>query len=130
MSMAVLVALGVAAAPFAVVLGLLMWADRRERRRLDVHVRQIALTDCVHERLGAVAAPVVRRDRRGWQVRLAVPVERPGLTEALVAIVRETFAPCGGDRPSLEIVLSRQTAAPAVKAASRRSTRWEPVSWT
>jgi hypothetical protein len=130
MSMAVLVALGVAAAPFAVVLGLLMWADRRDRRRLDVHVRQVVLTDCVHERLGAVAAPVVRRDRRGWQVRLAVPVERPGLTEALVAIVRETCAPGDGGRQSLEIVLSRQTAAAPVKAASSRSTRWEPVSWT
>jgi len=58
----------VASAPFAVVLALLTWANRREQRSHDVQARQIALTDIVHERLGAIAAPVVRRRRRRWQV--------------------------------------------------------------
>ena len=60
---------------------LLAWTSRRERLRGEVVARQIALTDAVHERLGAVIAPVVRRRRRGgWQVRIAVRFERPAVT--------------------------------------------------
>jgi hypothetical protein len=58
-------------APFAVVIGLLAWTAWRERRRREVEDRQIAVTDGIHERLGAAAAPIVCRRRRGWQVRMA-----------------------------------------------------------
>ena len=114
----------VAAAPFAIVLALLAWANHRERRRRETHARQIALTDSVHERLGAIAAPVVRRRRRGWQVRIAVPFERPFVIEALLAIVRETFA------PRVEIVLTRQVAPPAPARGAGRDVRKESLSWT
>lgn len=63
----------VATAPFVIVFALLAWTSRRERLRRDVQTRRVALTDSVHERLGAVAAPVVCRRRRGWQVTVAVP---------------------------------------------------------
>lgn len=119
----------VALAPFAALVGALAWASRRERLRREVHTRQVALTDSIHERLGAVAAPVVRRCRRGWQVRIAVPFERPVLTEALLAIVREAFARPDRDRHSLEIVLTRQLDPPA-KPASARGVRKESPSWT
>jgi len=119
----------VAIAPFAALLGALTWTSRRERLRLEVHTRQVALTDSIHERLGAVAAPVVRRCRRGWQVRLAVPFERPALTEALLAIVLEAFARSDRDRHSLEIVLTRQLDPPAEPASARRVRRESP-SWT
>ena len=86
---ALLLGIVITAAPLAAVLGLLAWTSRRERLRGEVVARQIALTDAVHERLGAVVAPVVRRRRRGgWQVRIAVPFERPAVTEALLAITR------------------------------------------
>jgi len=120
----------VATAPFAVVLALLAWANRRERRHREVLARQIALTDSVHERLGAVAAPVVRRRGRRWQVCIAVPFERPFVVEALLAIAREMFAPRDGDRRSLEIVLTRQPTRPATPAAARRGIRKESLSWT
>jgi hypothetical protein len=118
----------VASVPFAVVLALLAWAERRDRRRREVQERQIALTDSIHERLGAVAAPVVRRRRQRWHVRIAVPFERPAMVEALLAIVREAFVPC--DRQSLEIVLTRQWPASAAPAAGELGVRRESLSWT
>jgi hypothetical protein len=123
----------VAVAPFAVVLGLFAWTSRRERLRSDVRRRQIALTDAVHERVGAVAAPVVRRRHRGWQVEIAVPFERPAVTEALLPIVLEAFAPLDRDPRSLEIVLTRQS--PPAGASTRQpagvcSVRRESLSWT
>ena len=120
----------VAAAPFAIVLALLAWANRRERRRRETHARQIALTDSVHERLGAVAAPVVRRRRGGWQVCIAVPFERAFVIEALLAIVRETFAPSDRDRRPVEIVLTRQVAPAVTASAAGRDVRKESLSWT
>lgn len=114
----------VALVPFAALIAALVWTNRRERRRGRVHARQVALTDCIHERLGAVAAPVVRRRRRGWQVRVAVPFERPALTEALLAIVMESFG-----SGSLEIVLTRQLDRPAPKPAGAPGARKESPSW-
>jgi hypothetical protein len=123
----VLVALG----PFAVVFGLFAWTSRRERRRRDVEARQIALTDGVHERLGAAAAPIVRRRHGVWQVLMAVPFDRPAVIEALLAIVLEVFAPRDRTRPLLEIVLTRQADAPATKRERRdRGLREESLSWT
>jgi hypothetical protein len=123
----VLVALG----PFAIVVGLFAWMSRRQRRRRDVEARQIALTDGVHERLGAAVAPVVRRRRGVWQVLMAVPFDRPAVIEALLAIVLEVFALRDRTRPSLEIVLTRQADAPATKRERRdRGLREESLSWT
>jgi hypothetical protein len=114
--------------PFAIVLALLAWSERRERRRRNVHERQIALTDCIHERLGAVAAPVVRRRRGAWYVALAVPFDRPAVIEALVAIVLETFA--AHERRSLHIVLTHRSERPSSRAAGGRGVEQESLSWT
>lgn len=115
-----------AAAPFGAVLGLMVWSGWRERRRQDVVARQIALTDAIHERLGAVAAPFVRRVRGGWQVRMAVPFERPAVVDALLAVVAESVAP-------VEIVLTRQLTPPGGGPATPtrgRSVGQEFASWT
>jgi len=120
----------VAIAPFAGLFGALAWTSRCERLRRDVQARQVALTDSIHERLGAVAAPVVRRRRRGWQVRIAVPFERPALTEALLAIVLEAFAAPDRDRLSIEIALTRQLDTPATNPAGAPGVRRESPSWT
>jgi hypothetical protein len=122
------ISLLVATMPFAVVFALLAWANDRERRRRETVARQIALTDNVHQQLGAVAAPLVRRRRRGWQVRIAVPFERPAVGEALLVIVRQTFS--RRDRTALEIVLTRQPDPRATKLAGRRRVRWALPSWT
>lgn len=119
----------VALVPFAALIAALAWTNRRERLRRDVHARQVALTDSIHERLGAVAAPVVRRRRRGWQVRIAVPFERPALIEALLAIVMESFSGSDRGRGSLEIVLTRRLDTPAPKPAGVSGARKESPSW-
>jgi hypothetical protein len=113
--MLVLFGVLIAIAPFAVVIGLLAWAAWRERRRREVEDRQIALTDGIHERLGAAAAPIVCRRRRGWQVRMAVPFQRPAVTEALLAIALQAFAADEHDRGSLEVILTHQPRTPAIK---------------
>jgi hypothetical protein len=120
----------VASAPFAVVLALFAWTSRRERLRRDLQARQVALTDCVHERLGAAAAPLVRRRRGGWQIRIAVPFEQPALIEPLLAIVLETFATRDRDRRLLEIVLTSRPDTPKTKLAEADGVRWESPSWT
>src|SRR4030095_15638272 len=126
--MLALIAVIVALVPFAALIGALAWTNRRDRLRRDVHARQVTLTDSIHERLGAVAAPVVRRRRRGWQVRIAVPFERPAVGEALLVIVRKTCS--RRDRTALEIVLTRQPDPRATKLAGRRRVRWALPSWT
>ena len=127
--MLTVLAVFVALMPFVALIGALAWTNRRERRRLEVRARQVALTDSIHERLGAVAAPMVRRRNRGWQVRLAAPFERPALIEALLAIVMEAFAASDGERGSLEIVLTRQLDTLAPKPAGASGARRESPSW-
>jgi hypothetical protein len=119
----------VALTPFAALIAALAWTNRRDRLRRDEQARQVAVTDSIHERLGAVAAPVVRRRRRGWQVRVAVPFERPALTEALLAIVMESFGGADRKRGSLEIVLTRRLDTPAPKPAGAPGARKELPSW-
>jgi hypothetical protein len=120
----------VAIAPVAIVLALFAWAGRRERIRRDVQALQVALTDAVHEHLGAVASPVVRRRRRGWQVTIAVPFERTAMTESLLAIVLRVFTTRESDRRLVEIVLTRLPDPAGTKLAAANGVRWESSSWT
>src|SRR5262245_33993625 len=88
------------------MLALFAWTSRWKRRQADVRARQIALTDAIHERLGAVVAPLVRRGRRGWQVHIAVSFEHRATMDAVLAVVREVFAPRMGEAGALKIVLT------------------------
>jgi hypothetical protein len=86
------VVLGITLFPGGALLVLLALAERVERRRAAVIARQIELTDAIHREVGALVAPwVSRRSRRRWRVRIAVPFERPGAVEAVVAVVHRTF---------------------------------------
>jgi hypothetical protein len=121
-----------ATAPFAILIGLFAWMNRRERLQADVRQRQISLTDAVHERVGAIVAPVVHRRHGGWQVHIAVPLERPVVTEALLPIMLESFAPIDRDRRPLEIVLTRQVPVTGVSARTPTGAdkvRQESLSW-
>jgi hypothetical protein len=124
--METLVGILVLATPVAIVVALFAGLDRREQhRRLEI-ARQIALTDAIHARLGAVAAPVVRLGRAGWRVTVAVPFERPAVADAVLATVHEAFG-----RGNYEVVLSRQTLAVSGAKASRAVTHGEEsLSWT
>ena len=59
-----LVSLIVAIVPFGAVILCLKLVKRAQRSRDEALARQVALTDAIHERLGAVVAPVVRK--RPW----------------------------------------------------------------
>jgi hypothetical protein len=124
--MATLLALSIFAALFATVAGLLLLAERRQARRQHEVSRQIALTDALHARLGAVVAPVVRRRRRAWQVAVAVPFERPDVVSAVLATSDEVLG-----RVRYEVVLSRQAPAAAnARVARRAALGQESLSWT
>ena len=124
--MATLVAVLMLAAPIA-ALAALMWltARRQARRRAEI-LRQIALTDALHARLGALLAPVVRWRHRAWQVAVAVPFERPEVVASVLTTADQVLG-----LARYEVVLSRQTpAAPAVRAARRTTLGRESLSWT
>lgn len=124
--METLVGILVLATPMALLLTLTARLDHsRLRRRLEI-AQQIALTDAIHAQLGAVAAPVVRRQREGWRVAVAVPFERPAVVDAVLASVQQEFG-----RSDITIVLSRQTLpAPAAKASRPVPHGGESLSWT
>ena len=124
--MATLVGILMLVAPFAAVAALLFLAERRQQRRRDEIVRQVALTDALHARLGALVAPVVRWRRRAWRVAVAVPFERPTVIAAVLATAADVF-----DQAPYEVVLSRQApAVPLPRAPRRAELGRESLSWT
>lgn len=124
--MATLVAVLMLAAPIAALAALMWLTARRQARRQAEILRQIALTDALHARLGALLAPVVRWRHRAWQVAVAVPFERPEVVGTVLTAADQVL---GGAR--YEVVLVRQTpAAPAVRAARRTTLGRESLSWT
>jgi hypothetical protein len=125
--MEMLVGTLVLATPVAILVTLFARMDRRAKRHgLEIQ-RQIALTDAIHARLGAIAAPVVRLGREGWHIAVAVPFERPAVVDVVLAAVHKEF----GRGVDYTLVLSRQTlVAPAVKASRAVAHGGESLSWT
>ena len=111
----------IALTPFLVVIALLRLADFVSARREVSIARQIALTNAIHRELGAVAAPMVsRRPGGGWLVSVAVPLDRPGTTAAIVRITERMFAPDSGGADPLRIVLTPAATRPASAGSSGR----------
>ena len=124
--MTTLVGVLMLALPVAAFLAVAALVDRRQARRHAAVARQIAVTDAVHLRLGAVAAPVVRRRRSGWEIEVAVPFEQPAVVAGVLASVNDVFG-----RAPYEVVLQRQ-AAPVPESRTRRPAPLgkESLSWT
>jgi hypothetical protein len=123
--MATLVGVLVLSAPFVTLAAVLLVIERRQRRRTDEIRRQIALTDALHARLGALVAPVVRRRLRVWQVLVAVPIERPGVMAAVMEVVDQTF-----ERGAYEVVLRRQPSPARSRSPRPATVGGESLSWT
>jgi len=124
--MATLGALLVLSMPIVALVALAQLSEHRRAHREREILQQIALTDALHGRLGAVVAPVVHRRGRVWQVMVAVPFERPSVGATVLQTAHELF---GGVR--YEVVLSRQAPAVAPPHASRRAPLGqESLSWT
>lgn len=83
----------IACVPPALVVGLLLLAERWQRGRAALVARQVAVTDAIHHELGAVVAPVAcRRGLGGWELRIAVPFERADLVGPVTATARRALA--------------------------------------
>ncbi len=85
-------------------IGLPMLAVRsRRKRREDAIRRQIALTDVIQERFGAVASPWVEKPLRGpWRVRIGVPFSRPDITAGILAAACGVFS----DGETYQVILT------------------------
>jgi hypothetical protein len=124
--MVTLVGILVFAMPIAALVVLARLTERHRTHRESEILRQIALTDALHARLGAVVAPVVHRRGRVWQVAVAVPFERPSVGATVLQTVDEMFG-----RVRYEVVLSPQVPTAASPHASRRAALGqESLSWT
>jgi Zn-dependent M32 family carboxypeptidase len=123
--METLVGLVFVATPFIVTAALLLLVERRERRRRAEVARQVALTDALHARLGAVVAPMVRRSHRSWEVRIAVPFEQPDVVRSVVSTVSEVLG-----HVAYELRLHQQDAITPLTPQPRgvRAVQ-ESVSW-
>jgi len=122
--MTTLVGVLVSLVPFAILAALIALVEWRDARRRGEILRQIALTDALHARLGALVAPVVRRRGRAWRVTVAVPLERPTVVATVLATVEDVLG-----RAGYQLVLSRQVPPPA-RAARPAALRRESLSWT
>jgi hypothetical protein len=67
--------------------------DWLRRRRREAVTRQIAITDAIDGRVGAIVSPVVKKPLWGpWQVRIAVPFARPVAAGRILAVVHEVLS--------------------------------------
>lgn len=79
--------------PPALVMTLLLFSNHVQRVGADAVARQVAVTDAIHRELGAVVAPVMRRRGWGaWELRMAMPLERPHLVGPVLAVAHRALA--------------------------------------
>jgi hypothetical protein len=79
--------------PPALVVTLLLFSNHVQRAAADAVARQVAVTDAIHRELGAVVAPVMqRRGWGGWELRMAMPLERPNLVGPVLAVAHRALA--------------------------------------
>ena len=124
MDIAVLVLSGLAFSlvGFALIGGPMVATDWVRRRGEAVIARQIALTDALDRRFGAVLAPVVTRSPFGpWEIRIAVPLHRSALLPRMLAAVDEAFSGVEGPDPSSCRILL--TVTPDVRRAGGSGSR-------
>jgi len=121
--------------PPALVVVMLLFSDRFQRRTQATIARQIEVTDAIHAELGAVVAPVVRQRLGGrWQVLIPVELDNSDTVTQAVRAARGVFDAHEGTLPGrFEIVLTpRETLAPRRNRAALAAcaARGESVSWT
>jgi len=82
--------------------------DWLRRRRQEIIRRQIALTDAIDGQLGPIVAPVVKKPFLGsWQIRIAVPINRPAAIGRILAVAHGVLSDSEGmDPDSYRIVLT------------------------
>ena len=116
-----LIAVGIIAvflAPAALLVGVMLAVEARQRSRADLAARQIMLTDAVHAELGAIVSPVVeKRAFQPWRVVFALPEGRVREMARLMAITDRVLGARLTPSDELHIVFTRSTQAPRTAAA-------------
>jgi hypothetical protein len=124
--MATLLGVLILVAPFGAFAGLVWVLEQHQARRHAEIARQVALTDALHARLGALLAPVVHRRERRWRVEVAVPFEHPDVAAAVLTTADAVF---GG--ACYELVIRRQSPeASNVRARRPVTLGRESLSWS
>ena len=78
---------------FTMIGGPMVLVDWARKRREMVVARQIALTDALDARFGAIVAPVVARPLFGsWEVRIAMPFLRSTVLAQMLSVIDDVFA--------------------------------------
>ena len=106
--------------------GPMILVDYARKRRHAAAERQIALTDALDGRLGAVVAPVVTKRRLGpWEIRLAVPRNGSAATAEMLSVVDDLFSDVAGkDASTYRIVLSAKPDSVQGLPVSRSVRPW------
>ena len=103
---------------FALVGGPMLLVDWSRKRWQTVIERQIALTDALDGKLGAIVAPVVTRPFFGpWEIRIAVPLLRSAALARILSVVDSVF--CDRSGRSYRIVLSAKQGSPGEARVGR-----------
>ena len=77
---------------FLLIGGPMVVADWARKHRDAVTARQIALTDALDGRFGAVVAPVVTKSLFGpWEVRIAMPFLRSTVLARMLSVIDDVF---------------------------------------
>jgi hypothetical protein len=104
-----------ASLPLVFVFGPLAIVTWRERRTDEARARQIAITDAIHQGVGALVAPTVEPRSWGpWRLTIPVPFERPDVIASVVGIANgatrayDRAARNGQPARPIEIVLTPQ----------------------
>ena len=114
---------------FVVVGGSAVLVDWSRRRRQKAIARQIALTDALDGRLGAIVAPRVKRPLWGpWEVEIAVPFSAFAVVGRVLAIVDEVLSGEEGIREDSYRIVLRAEPGPARKTHELRE-RWSASPW-
>lgn len=105
---------------------LLDWA--RKRREMMIAC-QIALTDALDGRFGAIMAPVVTRPLFGsWEVRIAMPFLRSAVLAQMLSVIDEVFA--GGEvMPSNAYRITLTVAEDSRRAGSKHEMGGPEEQW-
>lgn len=111
---------------FALFGGPMILVDWLRKRRQTAIERQVALTDALDGRLGALVAPVVTKPLFGpWEIQIAVPCLRSAAAAGILSVVDDVFSGVDGRSASTyRIVLSAKPDSLRETRATRSTKRW------
>jgi len=114
---------------FVMIGGPVVLLDWARKRRKMVIARQIALTDALDGRFGAIVAPVVARPLFGsWEVQIAMPFLRSAVLAQMLSVIDDVFAD-GEAMPSSAYRITLTVAEDSRRARSKHGMGGPEEQW-